>query len=90
LVLLIDARKLASDNPDVQFAFGMVALKMSLPTDAIEAFQKTLKLRDKDPMALYGLGRAFMGLSKFEDARVQFARYTELRPADRLVIAHSE
>jgi len=82
LALLIDARKLAPDNPDVQFAFGMVALKMSLPTDAIEAFQKTLKLRDKDPMALYGLGRAFMGLSKFEDARVQFARYTELRPAD--------
>ena len=82
LALLIDARKLAPDNPDVQFAFGMIALKMSLLPDAIEALQKTLKLRDNDPMALYGLGRALMGMSKFEDARRQFARYTELRPDD--------
>lgn len=82
LAFLIDARKLAPENPDVQFAFGMVALKMSLLPDAIEAFQMTLKLRDNDPLPLYGLGRALMGMSKFEDARLQFARYTEVRPED--------
>lgn len=82
LGLLIDARKLTPENPDVQFAFGMVAMKMSLLPDAIDAFRKTLKLRPDDPMALYGLGRALMGMSEFEDAREPFARYTEMRPKD--------
>ena len=33
-------------------------------------------------MALYSLGRAFLGEWKFEDARQQFARYVEARPDD--------
>jgi len=33
-------------------------------------------------MALWGLGRAYTGESKFEDARQQFARYVALRPDD--------
>src|SRR5258708_505525 len=82
LSLLIPARKLTPTDPDVQFDFGMVALRMSLLPDAIDAFQQTLKLRGNDPPALYGLGRAYMGLSKFDDARKQFARYVELRPED--------
>jgi len=82
LALLISARKLASENADVQFEFGMTSLRMSLFTDAVDGFQKTLALRANDPLALYGLGRAFMGLSKFEDARQRFALYTDLRPDD--------
>ena len=82
LALLTDARKYAPDNPDVQFEFGMIALQMSLWQDATEAFQRTLKLRENDPLALYDLGRAFMGQFKFEDARQQFARYVERRPDD--------
>jgi tetratricopeptide (TPR) repeat protein len=82
LASLIDARKLAPDNPDVQFEFGMVALQMSLFQDAVGAFEKTLDLRKGDPLALYGLGRAFMGLSRFEDARRQFASYVAVRPDD--------
>ncbi len=82
LSLLIPARKLMPTDPDVQFDFGMVALRMSLLPDAIDAFQQTLKLRGNDPPALYGLGRAYMGLMKFDDARQQFARYVELRPED--------
>jgi protein O-GlcNAc transferase len=80
LASLIEARKYLPANPDVQFEFGTIALQMSLWQDAVEAFQRTLKLRNNDPVALYDLGRAFMGLSQFEDARQQFARYVEVRP----------
>ena len=82
LALLADARKYAPDNADVQFQFGMMALQMSSWQDAVAAFQQTLKLRKNDPLALYSLGRAFIGLWKFEDARQQFAQYVEVRPDD--------
>lgn len=80
--LLNDARKLAPKNADVQLELGMAALRMSRWQDAIEAFQQTLQRRKNDPMALWGLGRAYTGESKFEDARQQFARYVALRPDD--------
>jgi tetratricopeptide (TPR) repeat protein len=82
LELLREARNYAPDNPDVQFEFGTMALQLSLWHDAIAAFQQTLKLRQNDPVALYSLGRAFLGEWKFEDARHQFARYVEARPDD--------
>jgi tetratricopeptide (TPR) repeat protein len=82
LALLRAARGYAPDNPDVQFEFGAMALQMSLFQNAIEAFQQTLKLRQNDPVALYSLGRAFLGEWKFEDARQQFARYVAARPDD--------
>ncbi|HLX82268.1 MAG TPA: tetratricopeptide repeat protein [Terriglobales bacterium] len=82
LTLLREARDYAPDNPDVQFEFGSTALQLSLWGDAIAAFQQTLKLRQNDPVALYSLGRAFLGEWKFEEARQQFARYIEERPDD--------
>jgi len=82
LTLVLEARHYAPDNPDVQFEFGTMALQMSLWDDAIAAFQQTLTLRQKDPVALYSLGRAFLGKWKFEEARQQFARYVEARPED--------
>jgi tetratricopeptide (TPR) repeat protein len=82
LVLLREARNYAPGDPDVQFEFGAMALQLSLWQDAIAAFQQTLKLRQNDAVALYSLGRAFLGEWKFEDARQQFARYVEARPDD--------
>jgi tetratricopeptide (TPR) repeat protein len=82
LALLIDARKAAPNDPDIQYGFGMVALQMSLFGDAIEAFRRTLQLRENDPLAFYGLGRAFMGLAKFEEARQQFVQYVVMQPND--------
>jgi tetratricopeptide (TPR) repeat protein len=82
LALLMDARKYAPDNPDLNSELGTIALQMSLWQDAIEAFQRTLKMREDDPLALYNLGRAFMGLLQFEEARQQFARYVAVRPDD--------
>lgn len=79
---LKDARNYAPDDPDVQYEFGMIALQLSLNEDAVEAFRRTLKLRNHDALAVYNLGRAFMELSKFEDARLEFADYVKIRPDD--------
>jgi len=82
LALLIEARKLDATDPNVQFDFGIVALRMSLFPDAVDAFDRTLKLRPNDPQALYGLGRAKIALAKFDEAEQVFERYVELRPDD--------
>jgi tetratricopeptide (TPR) repeat protein len=82
LALLIEARKLNSGDPDVQFEFGMVALRMSLFLDAIDGFDQALKFRSDDSQALYGLGRAKIALAKFDDARQIFERYVQLHPED--------
>lgn len=82
LAALISARKVAPEDPDVNYQYGMVALRMDLLPDAITAFQATLKARSDAPLAIYGLGRAYMESSKFDDARQQFAEYVDLRPND--------
>ncbi|HEY4052349.1 MAG TPA: tetratricopeptide repeat protein [Terriglobales bacterium] len=82
LGLLIEARRLSPKSPDVQYEFGMAALKMSLPQDAIDAFRETLSQRKDDPLAIYALGRAYGSLGRFDDARQQFARYITLRADD--------
>jgi len=82
LDFLIEARKYAPDNADIQYEFGMVARKLSLDDDAIEAFQRTLQLQKNNPLALYNLGFAFMDRARFDDARKQFAQYVDLRPGD--------
>jgi len=82
LALLMRARKLNPSDADVQYEFGMVALRMSLFPDAIEAFDQALKLRIDDPAALYGLGRAKMSVSRFDAAQHAFEHYVQLRPAD--------
>jgi tetratricopeptide (TPR) repeat protein len=79
---LIEARKYAPDNADVQYEFGVAAQKLSLIDDAIEAFQQTLKLRKNDSLALFYLGFALMDRARFDDARQQFAQYVALRPDD--------
>lgn len=82
LALLIEARKLNPADADVQYEFGIVALRMSLFSDAIDAFTQVLKLRTDDAAALYGLGRAKMSVSRFDDAQQAFERYAQLHPAD--------
>lgn len=82
LAILIQARKLGPSDPNTLFDFGMVALRMSLFPDAIQAFREVLEIRKDDPSATYGLGRALMGQAKFEDARDVFQKYVELRPND--------
>jgi tetratricopeptide (TPR) repeat protein len=82
LAVLIQAHKMAPQDADGTFEFGMVALRMSLLPDAIQAFQEVLSVRKDDPGALYGLGRAQIELSKYQEARESFERYVQLRPKD--------
>lgn len=56
LSILLQARKLAPANADVQFELGMVALRMSLLPDAVTAFHQSLKLRPDDPLLSMHLG----------------------------------
>jgi Flp pilus assembly protein TadD len=80
--LLIEARKLAPKNPDVQFEFATAAFQMSLLQDAVDGFKETLSQRKDDPFAVYGLGRAYGGLGELDEARQQFAYYITLSPDD--------
>jgi len=82
LGLLIEARRLAPTNPDVQFEFATAALQMSLLQDAVDGFKEALSQRKDDPVVLYALGRAYGGLGKLDEARQQFAYYITLRPDD--------
>lgn len=79
---LLEARKLAPKNADVQFEFATAAFEMSLLQDAVDGFQATLSERKNDALAVYGLGRAYGGLGKLQEARQQFVRYIALRPGD--------
>jgi Flp pilus assembly protein TadD len=81
LSLLIQARKASPGDADVLFEFGMVALRMQLLPDALQAFQESLAARD-DPRTVYALGRAQMALAKFADAEPLFRRYLASRPDD--------
>jgi tetratricopeptide (TPR) repeat protein len=82
LGLLIQARRLAPRNPDVEFEFASAAFQMSLLQDAADGFRETLKQRKDDALAVYGLGRAYGGLGKLDEARQQFEHYVALRPDD--------
>jgi tetratricopeptide (TPR) repeat protein len=82
LALLIQARKASPQNPDVLYDFGIVALRMSLFPDAVEAFRGVQAIRPDDANSLYGLGRAQIGLRKYQDAAETFSRFVELYPQD--------
>jgi tetratricopeptide (TPR) repeat protein len=82
LAVLIQAHKTAPQNADIDFEFGMVALRMSLLPDAVQAFQRVLAVRKNDSSAIYALGRAQIGLSEYQDARESFEHYTQLHPKD--------
>jgi tetratricopeptide (TPR) repeat protein len=82
LAFLIEARKVTPNNADVLYDFGIVALRMSLFPDALQAFHEELATRKDDPSGAYGLGRAQMGLAKYAEARQTFQHYVQLRPDD--------
>ena len=82
LALLIKARQLSPEDPDIAFELGTVALRMSLFKDSVQSFQRALELRKNYPAALYGLGRAQIGLTAYQDARDTYSHYVELRPDD--------
>ena len=79
---LTDAAKYAPDNAGLQVEIGTVELQLSLWNDAVLSLQRALAIDNNQPLALYDLGRAYLGERKFEEARQQFAKYVALRPND--------
>ncbi len=55
------------------------------PAEAVDAYQRYIKLRPTDPDAYYGLGRALQHLGRKADARKAYQTYVsmEKRPAER-------
>ncbi len=82
LSFLIRAKKVAANDPELVYEFGIVALRMSLFEDARIAFEQVLTSRPTDANAIYALGRAQMGLGKIAATRELFERYVNLRRED--------
>lgn len=82
LSLLVRAQKVSPNDAELNYEFGMVALRMSLFDDARAAFEKVLGVRTDDAKAIYGLARAQMGLNRISAAKELFERYLQLKPDD--------
>jgi len=79
---LLRAKTLAPANPQVLFEFGMVALGMSLYTDAAQALGAARDRQPNEPKVIYALARAKLELGNLADAERLFRRYVELKPDD--------
>jgi tetratricopeptide (TPR) repeat protein len=82
LSYLMRAKKVAPHDAELEYEFGIVALRMSLYEDARLAFEQVLTSRPTDANSIYALGRAQMGLGKIPATRELFERYVQLRPQD--------
>ena len=82
LSLFIRARKISPDDQQLNYEFGIVALRMALYEDARAAFEQVLRSDPANASAIYALARAQIGLAKIPDARKQFEDYVRLRPDD--------
>jgi tetratricopeptide (TPR) repeat protein len=82
LAALLQARKVTPNDPDVEYRLGMVALRMGLFADAMEAFQSVLNSKPDYGAALYGLGRAQAGAAKYPEATLSFSNYVQSHPDD--------
>ena len=62
------AEKLVGDKPQLNLQLGLTYLKTHAWNNAIIAFQKILKLNNQNSVALHGIGVAYIGLKKYEEA----------------------
>ena len=89
-----DAVRYYKEAVDAESAFrkshwrmGQVLLKSGRTEDAVEAFGRSLKFRD-DPLVRYGLGRAYLALSRAPAAEIQFKRVLDLSP-NRVLLGYA-
>src|SRR5690606_22304258 len=82
LALLIRARRIAPNAPDVLYEFGATALQMDLLLDALPVFERLHADRPDNPAYHYAL--AFARLRKGENAEAArlMKLYVERRPED--------
>ncbi len=70
-----------SDNAyDSAYALGVIHLASFQYEQAKDAFQAALRMKNKDPLALLGLGDSLYNLKRFDEARNVYRRVIEVSP----------
>jgi tetratricopeptide (TPR) repeat protein len=90
---LLHALEMDKLNPQLQFFFGIVCIRLNLPGDALSALKEAVRLQPENAFANYALGAAMLTGDKSGDATLYFRKYLQLRPADargRFALAVSE
>jgi tetratricopeptide (TPR) repeat protein len=85
LALLITAKKLAPDDPEVLFQFGKVCLERNLLEDALPALTKAVALKPDHEPYVYVLGSAKVAQGKLGEARSLFGGLLEKHPRDAVL-----
>jgi tetratricopeptide (TPR) repeat protein len=79
---LLRALDIDKDNPQLQFFFGIVCIRLNLPGDALHALKEAVRLQPDNAPANYALGAAMLTGDKSGNAALYFRKYIQLRPAD--------
>jgi protein O-GlcNAc transferase len=82
LSLLIKAKALEPENPEVLFEFGRLCLEDDLSRDALPALERAVQLRPEDDRYRYVLGSAYVSRVRYEEALAIFHALVKKHPED--------
>ncbi|HKV80976.1 MAG TPA: tetratricopeptide repeat protein [Candidatus Sulfotelmatobacter sp.] len=82
LSFLVQAKRLAPQDPQVLFEFGRVCLERNLLDDALPALSKAVDLKPDNDSFVYALGSANVGKGRLPDALDLFERLLLKHPQD--------
>lgn len=82
LSFLVQAKRVAPQDPQVLFEFGKVCLERNLLDDALPALSKAVELKPNDDSFVYALGSANVGKGRLPDALALFQRLLQKHPQD--------
>ena len=73
--------ELNPNDPRAYFNLGLLYSSLGKVSEAIESYQKGLRLDDHNSVAYFNYGRLLMDQKKFAEAAPALARACELNPA---------
>lgn len=79
---LLRALDMDKQNPQLQFFFGIVCIRLNLPGDALNALKEAVRLQPENALANYALGAAMLTGDKSGNAALYFRKYLQIRPDD--------
>jgi Flp pilus assembly protein TadD len=80
--VMLEARAILPQDPELLYQFGLVAMEAGLYTDARKAEEEALRFRPGYAEAIYALGRACLGEGNGQQAEDQFRKYLAIQPKD--------
>jgi len=78
--LLMRARSLAPDNPDVHYCFGILWTDLLRPADVLAALDVAISLDDRDAKVHNNRGSALQVLGRLSEAKIAYRHAIVLRP----------